>query len=107
MASLFVIQGHDRGRRYELTELLVSVGRESFNGIQLHDTEASRRHVELYRTEDSYRLVDLESSNGTFVNNQKVQEHLLKNGDRLEIGCTRDDFYRLGIVGGGPGTTGC
>ena len=92
MASLFVIQGRDRGRRYELTEPLVSVGREGFNGIQLHDTEASRKHVELHRTEGSYRLVDLQSSNGTFVNNQKVQEHLLKNGDRLEIGCTRMIF---------------
>ena len=92
MASLFVIQGHDRGRRYELQGDLVTLGREGFNLIQLHDTEASRRHVEFHRTEDSYRLVDLGSSNGTFVNNCQVQEHLLVNGDRVEIGCTRMIF---------------
>ena len=96
MASLFVIQGHDRGRRYELEDDLVTLGREAFNRIQLHDTEASRCHVELHRTEDSYRLVDLGSSNGTFVNNTQVQEHLLVNGDRVEVGCTRMIFTIAG-----------
>ncbi|MEC9003821.1 MAG: ATP-binding protein [Planctomycetota bacterium] len=98
MASLFVIQGHDRGRRYELEDDLVTLGREGFNRIQLHDTEASRRHVELHRTEGSYRLVDLGSSNCTFVNNNQVQEHLLVNGDRVEIGCTRMIFTIAGDV---------
>ena len=89
MASLFVIQGHDRGQRYELDDDRVTVGRDGSNQIQLHDTEASRRHVELHRAGSTYRLVDLGSSNGTFVNNTQVQEHHLENGDRVEVGCTR------------------
>ena len=92
MASLFVIQGPDRGRRYELAEMSTTIGRESSNGIQLHDTETSRQHVELRKSEDSYELVDLESSNGTFVNNTRIEQHLLQNGDRLEIGRTRMIF---------------
>ena len=92
MASLFVIQGPDRGRRYELAEVSVTIGRESSNGIQLHDTEASRRHVELRKNESSYELVDLESSNGTFVNNARIEQQLLQNGDRVEIGRTRMIF---------------
>ncbi|HIN94425.1 MAG TPA: FHA domain-containing protein, partial [Planctomycetes bacterium] len=92
MASLFVIQGPDRGRRYELAEVSVTIGRESSNGIQLHDTEASRRHVELRKNEGSYELVDLESSNGTFVNNARIEQRLLQNGDRVEIGRTRMIF---------------
>ena len=92
MASLFVIQGPDRGRRYELAEVSVTIGRESSNGIQLHDTETSRRHVELRKNESSYELVDLESSNGTFVNNARIEQRLLQNGDRVEIGRTRMIF---------------
>ena len=92
MASLFVIQGPDRGRRYELAEVSVTIGRESSNGIQLHDTEASRRHVELRKNEGSYELLDLESSNGTFVNNSRIEQRLLQNGDRVEIGRTRMIF---------------
>lgn len=92
MASLFVIQGPDRGRRYELTEAAVTIGRESSNRIQLHDTEASRRHVELRKADGSYELVDLESSNGTFVNNERIVSRVLQNGDRLEVGRTRMIF---------------
>ena len=92
MASLFVIQGPDRGRRYELAEMSTTIGRESSNGIQLHDTETSRQHVELRKSEGSYELVDLKSSNGTFVNNTRIEQHLLQNGDRLEIGRTRMIF---------------
>ncbi|MFP6574467.1 MAG: ATP-binding protein [Pirellulaceae bacterium] len=92
MASLFVIQGPDRGRRYELAEVSVTIGRENSNGIQLHDTEASRRHVELRKNESTYELVDLESSNGTFVNNARIEQRLLQNGDRVEIGRTRMIF---------------
>ena len=92
MASLFVIQGPDRGRRYELTAESVAIGRESSNCIQLHDTEASRQHVELRKVESSYEVVDLESSNGTYVNNDRIVSHVLQNGDRLEIGRTRMIF---------------
>ena len=99
MASLFVIQGPDRGRRYELTGKTVTIGRESSNGIQLHDTEASRRHVELCETENGYDLVDLESSNGTFVNNERIVRRSLQNGDRLEIGRTRMIFTTSGAHG--------
>ena len=101
MASLFVIQGPDRGRRYELTGKTVTIGRESSNGIQLHDTEASRRHVELCKAEGGFELVDLESSNGTFVNNERIVRHSLQNGDRLEIGRTRMIFTASGADGTG------
>ncbi len=90
MPSLFVIQGRDQGQRYELTEVEVSVGRDVGNLIQLHDTEVSRRHVLLRHSveNESYWLVDLGSSNGTFVNNQRVERHTLNSGDRIQIGRT-------------------
>lgn len=90
MASLFVIQGRDQGKRFDLTHALLAIGREANNSVQLHDTEASRRHAELRRDNASgqYYLTDLGSSNGTFVNSQRVQQHVLKSGDRVQIGRT-------------------
>jgi two-component system, NtrC family, sensor kinase len=90
VASLFVIQGRDQGKRYDVTHALLAIGREASNTIQLHDTEVSRRHAELRRDGDSGQvfLTDLGSSNGTFVNSQRVQRHVLKSGDRVQIGRT-------------------
>ncbi|MFO0907184.1 MAG: FHA domain-containing protein [Isosphaeraceae bacterium] len=89
MASLFVIQGADQGKRFELASTPISLGRDNSNPIRLHDTEVSRRHAELRRVDDSYRVVDLGSANGTFVNGQPIeQQSPLKSGDRLQLGQT-------------------
>ena len=74
-ASLFVIQGRDQGTRFELDGhgVSFSVGRDTGNQIQLHDTEVSRRHAELRRDGDVFLLTDLGSSNGTFVNGQRIR----------------------------------
>ena len=86
MPSLFVIQGRDQGSRFELDEPRVTVGRESGNAIQLHDTEVSRQHAELHRDDDVFYLRDLGSSNGTFVNGQRVEQHELASGDQVQLG---------------------
>lgn len=88
MASLFVIQGRDQGRRVDLQRPVVSLGREGSNTIQLHDSEVSRNHAEVRRQDGAFLLVDLKSSNGTFVNSEAVTEHKLQSGDRVQIGRT-------------------
>ena len=88
MSSLFVIQGRDQGRRFELSERVLSIGRDPSNRIRLNDTEVSRRHAELRQTENGYRWFDRESSNGSFVNSVRVTEHALRSGDRVQIGRT-------------------
>ncbi len=88
MPSLFVIQGRDQGTRFELTESVLGLGRDTSNPIQLHDTEVSRRHAEIRRAGDQFTLVDLDSSNGTFVNSKRVQNVDLKMGDRVQLGRT-------------------
>ena len=67
---------------------VVSLGREGSNTIQLHDSEVSRNHAEVRRQDNAYLLVDLESSNGTFVNSETITERTLQSGDRVQIGRT-------------------
>jgi len=88
--SLFVIQGRDQGTRFELApgEDQQSLGRDAGNFIQIHDTEVSRRHAEIRRVDGKYYLVDLGSSNGTYVNAERVHERALTSGDTLQIGRT-------------------
>jgi len=88
VASLFVIQGRDQGKRFELEPRVYTIGRESANDIQLHDHEVSRRHAELHAAEEGFELVDLESSNGCYVNSQRATRHELRSGDRLQLGQT-------------------
>ncbi len=87
MASFFVIRGRDQGRRYELASGQ-TLGRESGNGIQLRDTEISRRHAQIVEREDGFWLLDLDSSNGCFVNDTRVSEYRLRSGDRVLLGVT-------------------
>ncbi len=88
MATLFVIQGADQGKRFELKSSPVALGRESSNAIRLHDTEVSRRHAEIRLDDERYRIVDLGSANGTFVNGRLIDQAPLRSGDRLQLGQT-------------------
>jgi signal transduction histidine kinase/pSer/pThr/pTyr-binding forkhead associated (FHA) protein len=86
--SFFVIQGRDRGTRFELEKPVVSVGRDVRNDIRLQDTEISRRHAELRQADEGFSVHDLGSSNGTFVNGTAISTHVMQSGDQLLIGRT-------------------
>ena len=95
MPSLYVIQGNGQGSHFDLTELVssrddrvIGIGREKGNDITVEDHEASRRHAEIRKHNDTYSLTDLDSSNGTFLNNCRIAEAELKSGDRIQIGRT-------------------
>jgi signal transduction histidine kinase len=88
LPRLIVTKGVDEGKQFDLSGEHVGIGRESSNRIKLHDTEVSRRHAELVRTAEGYRLVDRGSANGTFVNNQSIRDVLLQPGDQIQIGQT-------------------
>ncbi len=83
---LIIIKGVDEGKQFELGEPVISVGRDATSQFRLHDTEVSRRHAEFRQVGGDYQLVDVGSANGTFVNNQKVTEAILRSGDHILIG---------------------
>lgn len=89
MASLFVIQGADQGKKFELQARPTALGRDSSNPIRLHDNEVSRRHAEVRPIDGrSFRLVDLGSANGTFINGRPIDEAPLHSGDQVRLGRT-------------------
>lgn len=85
---MFVIRGADQGKRFDLGQATASIGRESCNSVRLHDTEVSRKHAEVRRSSQGFRLVDLGSANGTFLNGDPVDQALLRPGDQVQIGQT-------------------
>ena len=88
MPRLLVIKGADEGKQFELTDPVMTVGRDASSRIRLHDTEVSRRHAEFRLTGNRVQLVDIGSANGSFVNNVKVKEATLHAGDQIVIGQT-------------------
>jgi signal transduction histidine kinase len=86
VARLLVIKGADEGKQFELTDPVVGVGRDGANRIRLHDTEVSRRHAEFRKEGEGYRLADVGSANGTFINDKQVSEVRLQTGDHINIG---------------------
>lgn len=88
MPRLIVIKGTDEGRQFALASDALPLGRDSASKIRLTDTEVSRRHAEFVRSPDGYRVRDLGSANGTFVNGQSVRDVLLQPGDHVQIGQT-------------------
>jgi signal transduction histidine kinase len=85
---LLVIKGADEGKQLELSGDKSTLGRDASNTFRLHDTEVSRRHAEFQPVAGGYLLRDLSSANGTFVNNQRIEEAVIKAGDHIQIGQT-------------------
>ncbi|HSZ56111.1 MAG TPA: ATP-binding protein [Tepidisphaeraceae bacterium] len=99
MLTLLVLQGPDKGRRYELPDAPALVGRES-RSLPLSDNTVSRRHCELLPTDGEWIVRDLGSSNGTYLNGGRVMASAsLKIGDQIRVGRT------LMVFGAQPGIT--
>jgi predicted component of type VI protein secretion system len=81
-------EGPDKGRVFELTQAAI-LGRLETNDIPVKDAKASREHAKIYKQGEQYAIVDLNSSNGTFVNGEKITKRILKNGDEISIGTVR------------------
>jgi len=71
---------------FPLTQFPVALGREASNDITLSDHSVSRRHARLVLDGEMVQVEDLGSSNGTFVNGNKIASCGLKNGDHLRLG---------------------
>jgi pSer/pThr/pTyr-binding forkhead associated (FHA) protein len=87
MPALIVRRGPNSGRIYELTKDVITIGRGSKNDIIIDDNDVSREHCRLVRSADNYEVQDNNSTNGTFVNGQRVTAgRELHSGQLIELG---------------------
>ncbi len=93
---LVIRHGPETGSSYRLEAPATAVGRHPDSDIFLDDITVSRRHVTIDKLDDGYRLRDVGSLNGTYVNRERVDEARLHHGDEVQIG-----RYRLSFVLGG------
>ncbi len=84
---LVVKAGPNPGTAFDLTKEVTLMGRDVTNDISLGDPEVSRQHARLTRTPGGYVLEDLGSTNGSFVNGERlVAPRVLASGDLLGLG---------------------
>jgi FHA domain-containing protein len=95
-AELTIESGPDAGHTHRATDKAIRLGRSPDNDVILRDPATSGHHARLERRGDDFWLVDLGSTNGTFVNGESVQEKQLNHGDRLTVGQNSVHFSVVG-----------
>ncbi|MFQ5930382.1 MAG: sigma 54-interacting transcriptional regulator [Acidobacteriota bacterium] len=80
------VQGPLKGQTLSIIEEEVSIGREASNSLCINDPRISRRHSLIERKGDRFKISDLDSTNGTFINGVPIKERFLDHGDRISIG---------------------
>ena len=70
----------------ETDKEVVSIGRNASNDIQIDNLSVSKNHAKITRDKDSYRVEDLNSTNGTYLNEKMVSKAALKHKDILTVG---------------------
>src|SRR6266850_1070251 len=73
----------------------VLIGRKSDADVVLSNQHVSRHHAKIVKMPEGYFLQDLSSTHGTFVNNQQIEQHILKDGDRISLGKDRIELQYL------------
>ncbi|MGC4001232.1 MAG: GGDEF domain-containing protein [Anaeromyxobacter sp.] len=93
--SVVMVRGPAAGVRVPL-EGEVVVGRDPRCELPVPSGDVSRRHARIVPEGDGHRIIDLESTNGTFVNGRSVRDHRLAAGDRIELGSCVLRYLRQG-----------
>src|SRR5688500_599792 len=83
---LAAIAGKLKGTIFTIDEDTFVIGRETAANVCIADASVSRRHTRIARQDNGFVITDLESLNGTFVNDLPVKTRILQHGDRLRIG---------------------
>ncbi len=83
--KLVVLNGPMKGTHCTLGEEIVSIGRHHESTLCIPDSRTSRHHCQISKEGERFRLSDLKSSLGTFVNDVSINNHWLEHGDRIRI----------------------
>lgn len=83
---LLAVGGASEGKTWYLNRAATTIGRGTDNDVVALDISVSRKHLRIERHDDGFRLIDLDSANGTFVNGRRATRCELFDGDRIEVG---------------------
>jgi pSer/pThr/pTyr-binding forkhead associated (FHA) protein len=83
---LIAMSGPYLGEKYAVDQPHLVIGRDNTSEISVPDRTASRRHAEITKSHGRIVIRDISSRNGLFINNLRVDEWVLRNGDLIRIG---------------------
>ena len=86
MPALLALNGDYQGQALLVDQEVFSIGRLESNHLTLNDGQVSSNHCAILRRGNAYVFKDFESTNGSIVNEQTIDEVVLKHGDRIQIG---------------------
>lgn len=86
MPDIIVMLGESEVNKYHFDGPEITIGRAEGNDIRINNLSVSRRHAKIIREQREYLLLDLESSNGTYVNGVRVSRVKIASGDKIGIG---------------------
>ena len=100
MAKLVLSFNGEPLREYDLDQESMTIGRKADNDIQIDNLAVSGKHAKILTILDDSFIEDLESTNGTFINGEKINKHALRNGEVIAIG-KHELAYINNAAGGG------
>ncbi|MEZ4358784.1 MAG: diguanylate cyclase [Kofleriaceae bacterium] len=109
-----VIYGLELGKKFNLTRSQMIIGRSSKADVQIDQEAVSRNHCKILNTGNAVLLRDMGSTNGTYVNDEMIDEYVLRDGDFIKVGrcifkflsgsnienAYHEEIYRLTTVDG-------
>lgn len=106
VAKVIITDGPRQGEEIPLQSFELSFGRSSKADVVINDHKLSRVHAKIIRFGNGYRIIDLNSHNGTRVNGVRILEHPLSSYDVIEFGQTKIKFLIHDIVLNETGQSG-
>ncbi len=86
--TIFIVDGENRGEKITLKEGMTVIGRKE-GDIILSDRKVSGRHARITFERGALFIEDLNSTNGTFVNGERISSMVIRDGDEIQVGFTR------------------
>jgi pSer/pThr/pTyr-binding forkhead associated (FHA) protein len=94
------VDGNEVARRAVVDS--ITIGRSTECDVAIIDRKVSRAHCRVERDGNAWRVVDLQSHNGTYVHGQRMDKAYLHDGDSFEVGHAKVTFHEVGWVPGRP-----